>query len=271
MQTPRFLHAIIDDAAIFPPGNLPFDEALVAHAEHQESDHAALVGAFVVSDGRLPQLCESITEPIEINLVVTGGAGAISGAVTWAQRAEGVSLSAVEFALRDEEDLAHNAARVIAAVDDLGLDVPLFVEPPRLRTAQPAAGWLAALDVLAEREVALKFRLGGVEDDMVPGSAELASVINAALDRELPFKCTAGLHRAIRHDQGHGFLNVLLATRANLDGDDVVATLEERDPDAVLARLDPETMERTRRWFTSFGSCSILEPHDDLVELGVIA
>lgn len=271
MQTPTFLHQFIDDAAIFPPGNLPLDEALAAHEAHREAEYADLVGPFIVNDGRFPELCESITEPITINLVVTGGAGAIGGAVTWAERAEGVTLNAVEFALRDEDDLAHNAARVIAACDDLGLDRPVYIEPPRLRGDQPPTGWLAALDVLAEREIPLKFRLGGVDPDMVPTSAELAAAINAALDRELPFKCTAGLHHAVRDDAGHGFLNVLLATRANLDGEDAVAVLEERDPQALLAKLDPDTMQRTRKWFTSFGSCSILEPHDDLVELGVIS
>lgn len=271
MQTPTFLHDFIDDAAIFPPGNMPLDEALAAHEAHQAAEYADLVGPFIVNDGRLPELCETITEPITINLVVTGGAGAISGAVTWAQRAEGVTLNAVEFALRDEDDLAHNARRVIAACDDIGLDCPVYVEPPRLRGDRPPHGWLAALDALAEREFPVKFRLGGVDPDMVPTSVEVATSINAALDRELPFKCTAGLHHAVRTEDGHGFLNVLLATRADLDGEDAVTVLDERDPQALLSRLDPDTMLRTRKWFTSFGSCSILEPHDDLVELGVIA
>lgn len=270
MDTPEYLKAFIDDAAIFPPGNLPLPEAIDAHGQHLEAEYADLVGSFVVSDGRLPELCDLISEPMSINLVVTGGAGAIAGAVTWARRAEGVSLNAVEFALRDEADLAHNARRVIAACDDAGVECSVYVEPPRLH-GEPTHGWLGALDVLAEREFPLKFRLGGIEPDMVPSTAEVAAGINAALDRELPFKCTAGLHHAIRHDEGHGFLNVLLATRANLDGADVEAALEERDPQAVLGALDPDSMQRTRRWFHSVGSCSILEPHDDLVELGVIA
>ncbi|RYE77249.1 MAG: hypothetical protein EOO74_07190, partial [Myxococcales bacterium] len=106
VQIPTFLHAFIDDAAIFPPGNLPLDEALAAHEDHRAAEYADLVGPFIVNDGRLPELCETISSPIGINLVVTGGAGAIAGAVTWAERAEGVTLNAVEFALRDEDDLA---------------------------------------------------------------------------------------------------------------------------------------------------------------------
>ena len=70
----------------------------------------------------------------------------------------------------------------------------------------------------------LKFRTGGLTADAFPSAAELAACIDAALDRETPFKCTAGLHHAVRHTdpetgfEHHGFLNVLLATRVALDG-----------------------------------------------------
>jgi hypothetical protein len=63
---------------------------------------------------------------------------------------------------------------------------------------------------------------------------------------------------------------VLAATRACLDGRNTEAVLEQIDPGAILAGLDDDTLLRTRRWFTGLGSCSILEPHDDLVELGLI-
>ena len=218
-----------------------------------------------------------------VNLVVTGGAGAIEPAVTWVGRSEGLSLRAVEFALRDEEDLAHNAGRLITVVDSLGEvldDVTVFAEPP-IPQGMPSHGWLAALDELAAREISLKFRTGGVTADLFPTSSQLASCIEAALDRELPFKCTAGLHHAVRHRddetgfEHHGFLNVLLATRTSLDGggpDEVARVLDETDGEALAKRLaaDPDEAARTRRWFTSFGSCSVLEAHEDLVELGLL-
>ncbi|WP_310964306.1 hypothetical protein [Nocardioides terrisoli] len=281
--TPEFLSEIIDDAAIFPPGNAPLDRAVEDYLARRPEPHGGLVGGFVVSDVKLPELVDLVAarDPLRLNLVVTGGAGAIEGAVRWATRAEGLHLEALEFALRDEEDLAHNAQRVLAAVDALDTeleDVDLYVEPPRVH-GSPTAGWLAALDELATREVRLKFRTGGVHADDFPTSAELSSCIGAALDRELPFKCTAGLHHAVRQRAAlpdgtepwqHGFLNVLRATRANLDGEDTVAVLEATDAESLLDGLDPDAMTRTRRWFTSFGSCSVLEPHDDLVELGLV-
>ncbi len=135
-----------------------------------------------------------------MNLVVTGGAGAIEPAVTWVSRSEGLSLRALEFALRDEEDLAHNAQRLVHVMDSLGEeldDVTVFAEPPNPR-GDPSHGWLPALDELAAREIALKFRTGGLTEDLFPSSSQLATCIESALDRELPFKCTAGLHQAVR-------------------------------------------------------------------------
>jgi hypothetical protein len=279
-----WLTGLIDDAAIFPPGNVPLDRAVSEHRLHRASEYADLVGGFVVSDGRIPDLIDVLDEEdddaqLEINLVVTGGAGAIEPAVRWATRAPLLRLSAVEFALRDEDDLAHNARRVGAALDALEeelAEVTVFVEPPRV-VGEPTHGWLGALDELAMRELPLKFRTGGVTPDVFPTSTELGAAISAALDRELSFKCTAGLHHAVRQvdpETGithHGFLNVLAATRASLDGGDVAAAIDETDAARLLEGLDDDALVRTRRWFTSFGSCSILEPHDDLVELGLIA
>ena len=98
----------------------------------------------------------------------------------------------------------------------------------------------------------------------------------------MAFKCTAGLHNAVRHtaeDTGfehHGFLNVLLATRASLDGaahDELVELLDQRDGEVLAARareLSDDQAASTRRWFTSFGSCSIDEPRQDLTTLGLM-
>ena len=49
--------------------------------------------------------------------------------------------------------------------------------------------------------------------------------------------------------------------------------LEQTDGAALAERVlgDPDEAARTRRWFTSFGSCSVLEAHEDLVELGLVA
>lgn len=273
---------LVDDAAVFPPGDAPLSGALTAYVGRSGAWWADLVGSFVVTDVALPQ----VHAEIPVSVVVTGGAGAIAGALRLAAKRRDLSVTALEIALRDPDDLAGNARRIVAAVNaartegllDAGVDV--FVELPQ---TEATPGWLAAADVVAEAEARLKFRTGGLEADRFPSAATLAAWIDAALDRETPFKCTAGLHAAIAHrdhETGfahHGFLNVLLATRHGFDGASTaeVATLlsDHYANDLVaLTRQGLQTgdLAGARRWFTSFGSCSVTEPLDDLVGLGLL-
>ena len=263
---------LVDDAAVFPPGDVPLDEAVPAHRRHLSSSYAELVGPFVCTDEQLPAVAKLAgDEPIEVAVVVTGGAGGIESAVGYAGRFGVLKIKALEIRLRDEDDLARNAQRVAAMCASCVGDEEVFVETGL------DGGWERALDVVAESGFAAKLRTGGLSADLFPSSLQVASYIAACLDREVSFKCTAGLHNAVRHvaDDGfdhHGFLNMLLATRASLDGasvSDVAAVLDERSGASLAAAastLDPGV----RRWFRSFGSCSIDEPVQDLTSLGLM-
>lgn len=273
---PPAWQAIVDDAAVFPPGNSPLPDAVAAHLARREKWYADLVGSFVVTDVAVPD----VDAALALSVVVTGGAGAVAGALRLVAKSP-ASLAGLEVALRDPDDLAGNARRVAAAVDVaraeglLAEEAPVFVELPHVGST---ASWLAAADVVAEQELRLKFRTGGADAHAFPAAHALAGWIDAALDRETPFKCTAGLHRAVRHTgedgfEHHGFVNVLLATRHAFDGagrDDVVEVLERRDAEAVASDAVAADLAGARRWFTSFGSCSVTEPLDDLVSLGIL-
>lgn len=281
-KVPALFAGLIDDAALFPPGNTPMDEAVPAHAQHRRAWYAELVGPFLCTDARLPELQKVLPQDdsLDLGLLVTGGAGAIGPALTWVGHDPRLALRAVEIALRDEPDLARNAQRIALAFDAAGLpdDVSVAIEVPRTE------GWERALDAVAENGHRAKLRTGGVQADSAtpgwqgPDEVEVARFVLACLDRELPFKCTAGLHHAVRHtsDDGteqHGFANVLLATRAGLDGgtdDQLVQLLAERDAATVSTKLG-EVTPSTRQWFTSYGSCSIDEPLDELRAFGMLA
>ena len=45
----ELLGGLCDDAALFPPGNLPLADAVPAHLAHLASEHRGLVGPFIVS------------------------------------------------------------------------------------------------------------------------------------------------------------------------------------------------------------------------------
>ena len=261
------LAGLVDDAAIFPPGDKPFDEAVDAYDARYGTDVGELVGSFVLRDTDLPKLVDPVAP---VSIVCTGGAGQLAGPTNWVRR-KNVEPAGFEIAVRDLDDLPGNVRRIVAATDDLYTEWPIFVELPQ---TLPDHGWLAAADVAAEAGVMrLKFRTGGLDPDAFPSSEVLAAWIEAALDREMAFKCTAGLHRAVRHtgDDGfehHGFLNVLVATGRAFDGasrDEVVAVLEDRN---LAPGLDD--LATGRRWFWSFGSCSVDEPWADLRGLGLV-
>jgi hypothetical protein len=268
---------LVDDAAIFPPGDAPLEQAAGDHLRRRGERYADLVGTFVVRDTDLPALKAT---PLALSVVVTGGAGQVAGTASLARKLH-VAVEGVEIALRDPDDLPGNARRVVAAVDaaraegQLDDHVPVYVELPYVGST---AGWLAAADVVAENELRLKFRTGGLDAAAFPAADALARWIDAALDRETPYKCTAGLHNAVRHTgadgfEHHGFLNVLVATRRGFDGapvDEVAAVLERRDAAALAADARGLDLAGARRWFTSFGSCSVDEPRDDLIALGLL-
>lgn len=272
---PEEWRGLVDDAAIFPPGNAPIHEATAAWSARREESYADLVGSFVLRDTDLP-LVRGLDAPLAV--VITGGAGQVAGPLGAAARI-GLRVAGLEIALRDPDDPAANVRRVVAAIDEardagtLADDTPVFVEIP----GAPTRTWLAAADEVAAAGHRMKLRLGHVDHDLVPDSSTVAAWIDAALDRETPFKATAGLHRAVRHDPegggSHGFLNVLVATQVLWDGGsvgDATDALEQRDGVSLAASLSGPGIASTRRWFTSFGSCSATEPLDDLIALGLI-
>ena len=278
-EPPPFWTALVDDAAIFPPGNADLTDAAAAYVARRGTAYADLVGTFVLRDTDVPKVAVAPDVSFPVSVVVTGGAGQIAGPAKACERSN-LTLAGMEVALRDLDDLAGNARRVVAAVDAargegvLDEAVPVFVELP---PGEPTYQWLAAADEVAAAELRLKFRTGGVEAHLFPTAPDLAAWIDAALDRETPFKCTAGLHNAVRHTgedgfEHHGFVNVLLATRRAFDGAptaEVVETLEQRDGTALAAEARAADLAGARRWFTSFGSCSVTEPLDDLITLGL--
>ena len=142
------------------------------------------------------------------------------------------------------------------------------------------AEWQDALTAACAHGLRLKFRTGGTEAAAFPSDEELATWISEAGAAGLAFKCTAGLHRAVRHTDAttgfehHGYLNILWAATETARGVDAVASaVAERHPARIVAALreagsDALTQARTR--FLSYGSCSIEEPLADLTALDLL-
>ncbi len=275
---PAAWSGFFDDAAVFPPGEATVPDAVAEFSARRSEWYADLAASLVVTDHQIPEVADS---QVPLSIIITGGAGAIPGALRLAHKATNPVVG-VEIALRDLDDLAGNARRVVAALDAtrseglLDEGTPVYVELP---AADITFSWAGAADEVAAAELRLKFRTGGIEAHLFPTAPQLATWIDAALERETLFKCTAGLHNALRHRdpvtgcEHHGFLNVLAATADAAETGSsahLVEVLEETDPEALVTRVRGLDLARGRRWFTSVGSCSILEPLADLTALDLL-
>jgi hypothetical protein len=272
-STRSLFTGLFDDAALFPPGDAPMAAAVPAHRELR-ARLGDLVGPFVVPAARLDQLVEHLgdDEPIDVSLIAA--AGDLPAAAARVTRHPGLVLAAVEVPVATDAAAAREAVRVVD--DVLPADVPAAVELPRTAARDEV------LDVLAGTRYRAKLRTGGVHAALFPSPVELAGTLHACVTRDVAFKCTAGLHSAVRHtDPGtgfehHGFLNVLLAASALASGAPpavAVDRLAETDPGTVATAVRTWPVDRAARAravFTSFGTCSVLEPVDDLVTLGLL-
>jgi len=273
---------LIDDAALFPPGNAPMPVALPAHRNHQTAPYSGLLGRFVCPASRITELRAALdvgadphhplagAAPIRTSVIADTGVAGLPRAMADVAADPRLVLEAVEVPLppgvSGRAELVEATQQVVAA---LPTALYAYVELPA------AEGWETTLDVLATSGRRAKLRTGGRTAAAFPTAAQLAAVLTACAVRQVPVKCSAGLHHALGYRDRrtgfahHGFLNVLVAAAAAQDGADPVAALSERDGQvlaAQVATLDP----RVRRLFVGFGSCSVAAAVTDLRALGLL-
>jgi hypothetical protein len=264
---------LFDDAALFPPGNAPMAAAVVAHRELRNR-LGRLVGPFVVPASRLDELTEHLDAGPAFGISLIAAPGDLPAAASRVGQDAGLALASVETPAVPDGAAAREAVRVLD--DVLPPEASAAVEVPR-STARDEV-----LDVLAGTRYRAKLRTGGMRAELFPSPEELAATLAACVGRGLAVKCTAGLHSAVRRPDPatgfvhHGFLNVLLAVSALVEGTPAGTAADHlRDTDAgalvgALRTWMPERAARARATFTSFGTCSVLEPVDDLVRLGLL-
>ncbi|MGD8148412.1 hypothetical protein [Ornithinimicrobium sp. Y1694] len=291
------LTRLVDDAAVFPPGNAPVDRAWSEHLELRRGRYADLLGPLLIGASGAANLVEAAAAAPPPEDLETGtghgplpiGVGVIARPGTPVEDLLTAveSITAADHVIVAGVELGHaEAAQAWDCVLDLG--VPVAVEVPRAPETM-----LSVLDEIAARADAndraiptiAKLRTQSTPTAAVPSARELAEFLSAVRDRDLAFKLTGGLHHAVAHtvelpeggsEDQHGVLNVLVATHFLEDGaglTDLTATLEMRDAEALasLARsLDENGVGAVRARFVSFGCCGVTDPLDDLTDLGVL-
>ena len=240
------LDRLIDHAALFPPASMSLEDALAEDRRARESPHASLIGRFIVPSDRLldlpgdrPELSVVLRDPSHAGLLP-----------------DAAGVEAVEMRLDGPRPKPADLIASYRALAPLGVETYFeLVLDDGWRDSVPAA--IGAIAALGGR---VKLRCGG---EVTPTVEQVALVIAACREAGVPFKCTAGLHHAVRRDGEHGFLNILAATAAPSGA--IESVLAEED----ASNLDLDGADRSL--FVGFGSCSWQEPVDDLVELGLLS
>jgi hypothetical protein len=284
------LSEAIDYAGLFPPAALNMAAAVENYAAYRESEHAWMLGRFVVPVTRLEEFQHTAVpyargkEPWRLSALGSGDFAADSSKITEFNNEFGgrFCIDTVETKASHKYDLD----RAVAAF--AGRVVPYF----ELAINSDLEELIAHVSSLKARA---KVRTGGVTADAFPSSGDLARFITTCTVVGTPFKATAGLHHPLRSLKPltyapssptavmHGFLNVFLAAsfaHAGLNAGTVSQLLEERSVDAfcldhgVSWRGNVLSAQELRdcRNLTSiaFGSCSFQEPVDELRALGLL-
>ncbi|NJM53137.1 MAG: hypothetical protein HC846_06935 [Blastocatellia bacterium] len=154
--------------------------------------------------------------------------------------------------------------------------------------------FITALAITKQRA---KIRTGGLTQDAFPSTDAIIRFMRMCVAANIPFKATAGLHHPLRcvkpltYEENapvgtmNGFLNLFLSAcllRQNLNTPAVHRLMSETDGENFEFNEDEvrwanqsisvNTIELTRRKNAiSFGSCSFIEPIEDLQQLAVIS
>jgi hypothetical protein len=268
------LTGLVDDAAVFPPGNASVHDAIVAHRELRHGGYSEAVGPLLIRASQVAELVDRVHsgDDLAVGLIATVDGGLVELAQArdlLLDLEDAAALVQVELALPTDHE---PAAAARALLHELAFSAQAYVEVPR------TPGWEGALDVLAADGVErAKFRTGGTTAQAHPSEAELAAFLHGCVERSLAFKLTAGLHHALRQrtDEGfeqHGLLNVLAAVAVAHGGGkpaDLEETLASRDSEQLLEVLDEADHTAVRESFVSFGCCGVTEPLDELADLGL--
>lgn len=274
----RGLLGFFDDAAVFPPGLAPLGQAVQDHLSRRSQQDSPMVGPLLL---RLDQVAEAHAHalhsaielgldlrqnPLEIGLIIPDGQ--LGEALETCRRTlPGISIVSLE--LKTSRSGWRKEAEELLGAE---IAVHRYIE---LDIDQIREG---ALELLEGSAVKLKYRTGGLEAHLFPTPQDLAYVISRAVQLRVPFKLTAGLHRASRHTNPatgfthHGFLNIALASEAahrQASVHELAEILEIEDPGEIAQRIPAIPSGAWRTHFESFGTCSIAEPIESLIDLGL--
>ena len=230
---------LLDDEILIRRPETPVAAAVAQHRELRDA-YASLLATLVVPDGRLAEIAREVPPGVSVpvSVITSGGAGGLL-ALARHNRA-GVEIASVEPTLRDLDDLAGSAARVVSAAGELGPEVPVFIELPY------APGWEAAVELIEAADLYGKIAAGEA------GPQQVVEQLAILIEADLPFKITSSLEG--------DWLALLAAVEALVAGaslDDAAELMRLDDRDrfgTAVSSWDQTTQSRVRRRIRRLGT-----------------
>jgi hypothetical protein len=299
------LSGVIDYAGLFPPAQLPLDEAIRNYQSYSASADAWMLGRFVCPAAKLKEL--NFVPP----LTVVGRGGMEFGAAVAQDVADMTALrerrhyTVIDgFEVRIGKEVlcprVENSVSPSLRFPDLhfATALTLVFRATSFFELEQGPAWPESVDALlsavastSDTHAGLKVRCGGTTARAVPSAWLVAHALAACRTAGVPVKFTAGLHHPVRHHDdslvtmAHGFLNVFVAGALcharGLDAAAIQPILEDEDPKSFRfedGRLQWKEFQATtddvvaarKQFVISFGSCSFDEPREDLRALGLM-
>jgi hypothetical protein len=250
----ELFEGLLDDEALVrgPQPRLP---AVVAGHGELRAAHGSLLATLVVPDNQLTEVSRQVPagESIPVSVITSGGAGGLLALTR--RNIQGVQIVSAEPALRDLDDLAGNAARVVSAAAELGPDVAVYVEVPH------APGWPAAVELIEAAGLYAKLDAGEVD----PG--QHMDQLSILIEADLPFKIT---------QLKGGCFALLAAVNALVDGASLVEAaqllqLGHHDRiGSIVSAWDQATQARIRHRVRRLGAARMQEMINELRAHGVL-
>jgi hypothetical protein len=231
--------SLLDDEILLRRPDTPVVTVLAHHRELRNA-YAGLLATLVVPDPRLSEIARQVPPgaSVPVSVITSGGAGGLLALSR--HHAAGVEIASVEPALRDLDDLAGSAARVVSAAGELRPEVAVFIELPY------APGWEAAVELIEAAGLYGKIAVGKT------GPRQLVEQLSILIEADLPFKITSSLEG--------DWLALLTAVEALVAGASIdhaaeLMRLDDRDRvGTAVSSWDQATQSRVRHRVRRLGT-----------------
>lgn len=283
------VNGLVDYAGLFPPAELPMEQAVRNYARYRTGDQREMLARFVVPAARLP---EFVDEASRLDLPVQSQAWPLA-VLAGASDADAIAAFNRNHILRWHIDTIEAKATTPEDVQRLAAAFPGMTVYVELSLHNDLEKLIVAI---ADLHLRAKIRTGGTSPELFPPSSHVLRFLETCVQRQVAFKATAGLHHPLRGEYPltygpnaalgmmYGFLNVFLVAVLLHSGHEpgaLLPLLEERDPSTITSDANgiswrdfhvsaAQVAQARARFAGSFGSCSFEEPVQDLAALSLL-